>query len=162
MSAVYEADFIGFSYGFRPGRSPHGALKALERALITRKINWVLDADIRSFFDSVDHEWMLRMVAHRIADPRILQLIKRWLRAGILEGGEWMETVSGTPQGAGISPLLANIFLHYVFELAVNVCGIASGNRKSVNGEMSAFVSRFGALMISLGILPTAFRPPRM
>ena len=103
LSAVYEADFIGFSYGFRPGRSPHGAVKALERALITRKINWELDADIRSFFDSVDHEWMLRMVAHRIADPRILRLIKRWLRAGILEGGEWKETVSGTPQGAGIS-----------------------------------------------------------
>ena len=119
LSAVYEADFLGFSYGFRPGRSPHGALKALERALITRKINWVLDADIRSFFDSVDHEWMLRMVAHRIADPRILQLIRRWLRAGILEGGEWMETVAGTPQGAGISPLLANIFLHYVFDLWV-------------------------------------------
>ena len=131
LSAVYEADFIGFSYGFRPGRSPHGALKALERALITRKINWVLDADIRSFFDSVDHEWMLRMVAHRIADPRILELIKRWLRAGILEDGEWMETESGTPQGAGISPLLANIFLHYVFDLWV-----AKWRRGQARGDM--------------------------
>jgi group II intron reverse transcriptase/maturase len=131
LSAVYEADFIGFSYGFRPGRSPHVALKALERALITRKINWVLDADIRSFFDSVDHEWMLRMVAHRIADPRILRLIKRWLRAGILEGGEWMETVAGTPQGAGISPLLANIFLHYVFDLWV-----AKWRRGQARGDM--------------------------
>ncbi len=131
LSAVYEADFIGFSYGFRPGRSPHGALKALERALITRKINWVLDADIRSFFDSVDHEWMLRMVAHRIADPRILQLIKRWLRAGILEGSEWKETVAGTPQGAGISPLLANIFLHYVFDLWV-----AKWRRGQARGDM--------------------------
>jgi len=131
LSAIYEADFIGFSYGFRPGRSAHGALKALERALITRKINWVLDADIRSFFDSVDQEWMLRIVAHRIADPRILQLIKRWLRAGILESGEWKETMSGTPQGAGISPLLANIFLHYVFDLWV-----AKWRRGQARGDM--------------------------
>jgi RNA-directed DNA polymerase len=119
LSAVYEVDFLGFSYGFRPKRGPHQALKALERALVTRKINWVLDADIRRFFDSVDHEWLLRMVAHRIADPRILRLIRQWLRAGILESGEWSETVEGTPQGAGISPLLANIFLHYVFDLWV-------------------------------------------
>jgi RNA-directed DNA polymerase len=119
LSAVYEVDFLGFSYGFRPKRSPHQALQALERALITRKINWVLDADIRRFFDSVDHEWLLRMVAHRIADPRILRLIRQWLRAGVLESGEWSETVEGTPQGAGISPLLANIFLHYVFDLWV-------------------------------------------
>jgi group II intron reverse transcriptase/maturase len=117
LSVIYEVDFLGLSYGFRPKRSPHQALKALERALITRKINWVLDADIRSFFDSVDHEWLLRMVAHRIADPRILRLIKQWLRAGVLESGEWSETLEGTPQGAGISPLLANIFLHYVFDL---------------------------------------------
>jgi group II intron reverse transcriptase/maturase len=117
LSVIYEVDFLGLSYGFRPKRSPHQALKALERALITRKINWVLDADIRSFFDSVDHEWLLRMVAHRIADPRILRLIKQWLRAGVLESGEWSETLEGNPQGAGISPLLANIFLHYVFDL---------------------------------------------
>ncbi len=117
LSAIYEVDFLGFSYGFRPKRSPHQALMALERALITRKINWVLDADIRSFFDSVDHEWLLRMVAHRIADPRILRLIRQWLRAGVLESGEWSKTVEGTPQGAGISPLLANIFLHYVSDL---------------------------------------------
>jgi RNA-directed DNA polymerase len=119
LSAVYEVDFLGFSYGFRPGRSPHQALKALERAMITRKVNWVLDADIRSFFDSVDHEWLLDMIAHRIADPRILRLISRWLQAGILESGEWYETLEGTPQGAGISPLLANIFLHYVLDLWV-------------------------------------------
>lgn len=120
LSAVYEADFCGFSYGFRPGRNPHMALDALHTAIMSQRVNWVLDADIRSFFDSVDHEWLLQMVAHRIADPRILQLIKLWLRAGILESGETYETDRGTPQGAGISPLLANIFLHYTLDLWVH------------------------------------------
>jgi group II intron reverse transcriptase/maturase len=117
LSAVYEVDFLGFSYGFRPGRSPHMALDALHTAIMSQRVNWVLDADIRSFFDSVDHEWLLRMVAHRIADPRILRLIGLWLRAGVLESGEKQETDRGTPQGAGISPLLANIFLHYILDL---------------------------------------------
>lgn len=117
LSAVYEADFVGFSYGFRPGRSPHMALDALHTAIMSQRVTWVLDADIRSFFDSVDHEWLLRMVAHRIADPRVLELIRLWLRAGVLESDEWHETDRGTPQGAGISPLLANIFLHYVLDL---------------------------------------------
>ncbi|TIV72623.1 MAG: group II intron reverse transcriptase/maturase, partial [Mesorhizobium sp.] len=117
LSAVYEADFLGFSYGFRPGRSPHMALDALHTAIMSQRVNWVLDADIRSFFDSVDHEWLLRMVAHRIADPRILRLIGLWLRAGVFESGEKQETDRGTPQGAGISPLLANIFLHYILDL---------------------------------------------
>lgn len=120
LSAVYEADFCGFSYGFRPGRNPHMALDALHTAIMSQRVNWVLDADIRSFFDSVDHEWLLRMVAHRIADPRILRLIGLWLRAGILESGEKQETDRGTPQGAGISPLLANIFLHYILDLWVH------------------------------------------
>lgn len=119
LSAIYEVDFLGFSYGFRPRRSAHGALDALQTALMTQKVDWVLDADIRSFFDSVDHEWLLRMVSHRIADRRILRLIGQWLRAGILESGEWQEMRAGTPQGAGISPLLANIYLHYVFDLWV-------------------------------------------
>lgn len=119
LSAVYEADFVGFSYGFRPGRSPHMALDALHTAIMSQRVNWVLDADIRSFFDSVDHEWLLRMLAHRIADPRILRLVELWLRAGVLESGEWKETKRGTPQGAGISPLLANIVLHYVLDLWV-------------------------------------------
>jgi group II intron reverse transcriptase/maturase len=131
LSAVYEVDFLGFSYGFRPKRSPHQALKALEKALITRKVNWVLDADIRRFFDSVDHEWLLRMIAHRIADPRILRLIRQWLRAGILESGEWSETVEGTPQGSGISPLLANIFLHYAFDMWV-----AQWRRRQAHGDV--------------------------
>jgi RNA-directed DNA polymerase len=120
LSAVYEVDFLGFSYGFRPGRNPHQALAALHTALMTQCVNWVLDADIRKFFDSVDHEWLLRMVAHRIADPRILRLIGQWLRAGVLESGEWHKTVEGTPQGSGISPLLANVFLHYALDLWVH------------------------------------------
>jgi group II intron reverse transcriptase/maturase len=120
LSAVYEADFLGFSYGYRPGRSPHQALAALHTALMTQGVNWVLDVDIRKFFDSVDHEWLLRIIAHRIADPRVLRLIRQWLKAGVLEGGEWHEVEQGTPQGAGISPLLANIFLHYVLDLWVH------------------------------------------
>lgn len=120
LSAIFEADFLGFSYGFRPKRNPHQALAALHTALMSQNVNWVLDADIRSFFDSVDHEWLLRMVAHRIADPRIIRLIGMWLEAGVLESGELHEVDRGTPQGAGISPLLANIFLHYVLDLWVH------------------------------------------
>ncbi len=120
LSAIYEVDFLGFSYGFRPGRNPHLALDALHTALMSQRVTWVLDADIRSFFDSVDHGWLLRMLAHRIADPRILRLIELWLCAGVLESGEWRETDRGTPQGAGISPLLANVFLHYVLDLWVH------------------------------------------
>ena len=120
LSAVYEADFLGFSYGFRPGRSPHQALAALHAALMSQRVNWVLDADIRSFFDSVDHEWLMRTVAHRITDPRILTLIRMWLEAGVLESNELHETERGTPQGSGISPLLANVFLHYVLDLWVH------------------------------------------
>jgi len=120
LSAIYESDFLGFSYGFRPGRNPHQALSSLHTAIMSQRVNWVLDADIRSFFDSVDHEWLLRMLAHRIADPRVLRLVRMWLEAGILESDEWHETDRGTPQGAGISPLLANIFLHYVLDLWVH------------------------------------------
>ena len=119
-SAVYEADFIGFSYGFRPGRNPHMALSALSTALMSRRVDWLLDADIRSFFDSADHEWLLRMVAHRIADPRILRLIRQWLRVAILEAMSGTRPTGETPQRARISPLLANIFLHYVLDLWVH------------------------------------------
>ena len=117
LSAVYEADFMGFSYGFRPKRSPHMALTSLQKAVMTQGVNHVLDADIRRFFDSVNHEWLMRLLAHRIADHRILRLIRRWLEAGVLESGAWHKTVEGTPQGSGISPLLANVFLHYVLDL---------------------------------------------
>ena len=119
LQQVYEADFVGFSYGFRPGRSQHDALDALWVGLMRTRVNWVLDADIRGFFDTMDHGWMRRFVEHRIADPRILRLIMKWLQAGVSEDGEWSRTEVGTPQGAVISPLLANIYLHYVFDLWV-------------------------------------------
>ncbi len=117
MNAVYEEDFLGFSYGFRPGRSQHQSLDALAAGLLRKKTTWVLDADIRGFFDAIDHGWLMKFVAHRIADNRVLHLIQKWLRAGVMEKGTWAATEQGTPQGATISPLLANIYLHYVFDL---------------------------------------------
>jgi len=120
LNAIYEEDFLGFSYGFRPGRSQHQALDALSYALTQKRVNYVLDADIRGFFDAISHAWMLKFVQHRVADRRILRLIQKWLKAGVMEEGEWSETERGTPQGAVISPLLANIYLHYVFDLWVN------------------------------------------
>jgi RNA-directed DNA polymerase len=119
LHQIYEVDFQGFSYGFRPGRSPHQALDALHVGLVRRKVGWVLDADIRSFFDKMSHEWIMQFVQHRVADPRILRLIQKWLKAGVMEEGRWEETTEGTPQGAVISPLLANVYLHYVFDLWV-------------------------------------------
>ena len=116
LSAIYEEDFLGFSYGFRPGRGAHDALDALVVGLTRRKVNWVLDADIQGFFDTISHKWMLRFLEHRIADKRILRLVSKWLRAGVSEDGEWSRTEVGTPQGAVISPLLANIYLHYVLD----------------------------------------------
>ena len=117
LEQIYEEDFLGFSYGFRPGRGPHAALDALSVAIERMPVKWVLDADIRGFFDHVDHEWMLKFVQHRVADRRILRLIRKWLKAGVSENGQLSETEVGTPQGAVISPLLANIYLHYVFDL---------------------------------------------
>ncbi len=117
LEAVYEEDFLGFSYGFRPGRSQHKALDALWMALMYRGVNWVLDADVRGFFDAINHDWLLRMIEHRIQDRRILRLIRKWLRAGVSEAGQWTPGTVGTPQGAVISPLLANIYLHYVLDL---------------------------------------------
>jgi RNA-directed DNA polymerase len=117
LNAVYEEDFRGFSYGFRPGRRPHDALDALAVALERKRVNWVLDADIRDFFTQLDQGWLERFLEHRIADKRVLRLIQRWLRAGVIEDGEWSETEAGTAQGASVSPLLSNVFLHYVFDL---------------------------------------------
>ena len=117
LNAIYEVDFLGFSYGFRPGRSQHNALDALYAGLLTKKVSWVLDMDIRGFFDAIDHGWLVKFVEHRIADRRVVRLIQKWLNAGVLEDGrrEWSET--GTPQGGSASPLLANIYLHYAFDL---------------------------------------------
>jgi len=117
LNQIYEVDFRGFSYGFRPGRNPHQALDALAVGIQTKRVNWVLDADIRSFFDNLSHEWAMKFVEHRVADRRILRLIQKWLKAGISEDGQWSESTVGTPQGAVISPLLANVYLHYVFDL---------------------------------------------
>ena len=121
LNQIYEEDFLGFSYGFRPGRNQHQALDAVSVALTEKKVNYVLDADIRGFFDNLDHGWMLKFVQHRVADPRILRLIHKWLKAGVMEEGQWSETQRGTPQGSVISPLLANVYLHYVFDLWVNM-----------------------------------------
>ncbi len=117
LNAIYEPGFLGFSYGFRPGRNPHHALDALAVGIEQRKVNWVLDADIRGFFDTLSHEWLLRFVEHRIGDRRIVRLIQKWLKAGVLEDGRWTPGEVGTVQGGSISPLLANIYLHYVFDL---------------------------------------------
>jgi group II intron reverse transcriptase/maturase len=117
LNAVYETDFLGFSYGFRPGRSPHRALDALAVGLRTKKVNWVLDADIRGFFDAMDHGWLMRFIEHRIEDRRVRRHLKKWLNAGVLEDGERIRQEEGTPQGASISPVLANVYLHHVFDL---------------------------------------------
>ena len=116
LNEVYEADFLGFSYGFRPGRGPHDALDALAVGIRSKNVNWVLDADIRDFFSSLDRDWMRRFLEHRMADERVLRLIDKWLNAGIIEDGRWSDDGQGTPQGASVSPLLANVYLHYVFD----------------------------------------------
>src|SRR6202161_2470089 len=121
LNQIYEEDFLGFSYGFRPGRSQHDALDALSYALLKKKVNYILDADIRGFLDNLDKSWMVKFVEHRVADPRILRLIQKWLSAGVMEEGEWSNTKSGSPQGSVVSPLLANIYLHYAFDLWVDV-----------------------------------------
>lgn len=120
LECIYEQDFLGFSYGFRPRRSPHQALDALFVGITKRKVNWIIDADIRGFFDNISHEWLMKFLEHRIADRRMLRLLKKWLRAGVSEDGEWSPTKVGTPQGAVISPLLANVFLHYVLDLWID------------------------------------------
>lgn len=119
LNAIYEVDFLGFSYGFRPERSQHEALDALTVGLRKRKVNWVLDADLRAFFDTLRHDWLERFVAHRIADRRMLRLIQKWLRAGVLEDGKRMRSEVGAVQGGSVSPLLANLYLHHVFDLWV-------------------------------------------
>jgi len=131
LNAIYETDFLGFSYGFRPGRSPHHALDALYTGLLTRKVNWVLDADIRGFFDAIDHGWLVKFIEHRIADRRVVRLIQKWLNAGVLEDGTRTPSEAGTPQGGSASPLLANVYLHYVFDLWVQ-----QWRRRHAHGDM--------------------------
>jgi group II intron reverse transcriptase/maturase len=117
LNAIYETDFVGFSYGFRPGRSPHNALDAVSVGITRRKVSWVLDADIRGFYDAVDHEWLVKFVEHRIADRRVVRHVKKWLKAGVMEDGERRRVEEGTPQGSSVSPILSNLYLHHVFDL---------------------------------------------
>src|SRR6266481_458661 len=117
LTPIYEAEFLGFSYGFRPGRSQHNALDALAYGINARKINWILDADIARFFDTLSREWLIRFIEHRVGDRRIIRLIRKWLKAGVLEEGQLTATAEGTPQGSVASPLLANVYLHYVYDL---------------------------------------------
>jgi RNA-directed DNA polymerase len=131
LNTIYETDFLGFSYGFRPGRSQHNALDALYAGLLTREVNWVLEVDIRGFFDSIDHGWLVRFIEHRIADWRVVRLIQKWLNAGVLEDGKRTVVEEGTPQGGSASPLLANVYLHYVFDLWVR-----AWRSKQARGDM--------------------------
>jgi group II intron reverse transcriptase/maturase len=131
LNQIYETEFLGFSYGFRPGRSQHDALAALDKAMVAKKVNHVLDADIRGFFDAISHEWMVKFVEHRIGDKRVIRLIQKWLKAGVLEEGIWTQVEDGTPQGGSASPLLANIYLHYVFDLWVQ-----QWRRKRAHGDV--------------------------
>jgi group II intron reverse transcriptase/maturase len=131
LNAIYETDFVGFSYGFRPGRKPHDALDALATGILRKKVNWVLDADIRDFFTSLDHGWLEKFLEHRIGDKRVLRLIQKWLKAGVIEDGSWTESEEGTPQGATVSPLLANVYLHYAFDQWVE-----QWRRRQARGDM--------------------------
>ena len=130
LNAIYETDFLGFSYGFRPGRNQHQALDALSAGLLTRRVNWVLDVDIRGFFDTIDHAWLVKFLEHRLADRRVVRLIQKWLNAGVLEEGKRLRVEEGTPQGGSASPLLANLYLHYVFDLWVQ-----AWRKKRARGE---------------------------
>jgi RNA-directed DNA polymerase len=131
LNAICEEDFLGFSYGFRPGRSQHDALDALYVGITSRKVNWILDVDIAAFLDTVSHDWLIRFVEHRIGDKRVIRLIRKWLKAGVLEDGKVETTEMGTPQGAVISPLLANSYLHYAFDLWA-----ARWQRREAKGDM--------------------------
>ena len=131
LNAVYEEIFLGFSYGFRPERSPHNALDALYVGLQARKINWVYDADIQGFYDAIDHEWLIKFIEHRIGDRRVIRHVKKWLKAGVLEDEEWRQTNEGTPQGGSVSPLLSNIYLHYALDTWVQWW-----RKKHVQGDM--------------------------
>jgi RNA-directed DNA polymerase len=131
LNQIWEEDFLGFSYGFRPGRNQHDALDALWVGIVRKKVNWILDLDIRSFFDKLQHDWLVKFVEHRIGDKRVVRLIQKWLKAGVMEEGQWIETEEGSPQGSVISPILANLYLHYVLDVWVEVW-----RKKLAQGEM--------------------------
>ena len=131
LNQIWEEDFLGFSYGFRPGRSQHDALDALWVGIVRKKVNWILDLDIRSFFDKLQHEWLVQFVEHRVGDKRVVHLIQKWLKAGVVEDGRWFGTEEGSPQGSVISPILANLYLHYVLDVWV-----AAWRKKVARGEM--------------------------
>jgi RNA-directed DNA polymerase len=137
LNAIYEGDFLGFSYGFRPGRSPHDALDAVTVGIEKRSINWVLDADSRGFFDAIDHAWLVKLVEHRIGDRRVVRHLRKWLQAGVLEDGQWRAQEEGTRQGGSVSPLAANIYLHYVLELWAE-----RWRRRNARGDM--IIVRYG------------------
>ena len=136
LNAIYEEDFLGFSYGFRPGRSPHDALDALSVGISRKKVNYVLDADISDFFSKLDHSWLEKFLGHRIADKRVLRLIRKWLNAGVIEDGNWKETIEGSPQGASVSPLLANLPL--LFSLFCFCCSQRLASRLDVLGGIGS------------------------
>jgi RNA-directed DNA polymerase len=131
LNQIWEEDFQGFSYGFRQERSQHEALDALYVGITQKKVNWVLDLDIKSFFDKIGHEWMIKFVEHRIGDQRVVRLIQKWLKAGVMDDGRWFETEEGTPQGSVISPILANLYLHHVLDLWVK-----AWRKKVAQGEV--------------------------
>ena len=133
LNQIWEEDFLGFSYGFRPGRGQHDALDALWVGIVRQRVNWIIDLDIRSFFDKLQHEWLVQFVEHRIGDKRIVRLIQKWLKAGVMEQGQWSETKEGSPQGAVISPVLANLYLHYVLDLWVE-----AWRKKLAHGDVIA------------------------
>jgi retron-type reverse transcriptase len=138
--AVYEVDFRGFSYGFRPGRGPHDALDALSVGLWAKRVNWVLDADIRDFFGQLDHGWLGRFLERRIADKRVGRLVGKWLAAGVVEDGKWTAAEEGSPRGASVSPLLANVYLRYVFDvwagLVAKDAGARGRDRRAFRGRL--------------------------
>jgi group II intron reverse transcriptase/maturase len=131
LNQIWEEDFLGFSYGFRPGRSQQDALDALWVGIVRKKVNWILDLDIRSFFDKLQHDWLVQFVEHRIGDRRVVRLIQKWLKAGVMEKGQWSETEEGSPQGSVISPILANLYLHYVLDVWVD-----AWRKKRARGEV--------------------------
>jgi group II intron reverse transcriptase/maturase len=131
LNQIWEEDFLGFSYGFRPARSQHDALDALWVGIVSKKVNWILDLDIRSFFDKLQHDWLIKFVEYRVGDKRVVRLIQKWLKAGVLEEGQWFETEEGSPQGSVISPILANLYLHYVLDVWVE-----AWRRKQAKGDV--------------------------